>query len=82
MSVPGIRRIAPRKDVPVEHVVGILCNDPYLPGRLYMGSDGGLVKEIEKAKKFSDANKNDGIEEIRALSPKVFSREVVEALMD
>lgn len=65
-----------------QSVVGVLCNDPFLPGRLYVTEGGSLTKEIEKAKRFSKLNQHEGLEVAQGLSKKVFSRELLEAEME
>jgi hypothetical protein len=59
------------------NVVGVLCSDPHLPARMYLTEDGGLTKDLKKAKLVDHEVLDLAQKEVRAYSPNVFSTEVI-----
>lgn len=57
-------------------VAGIYSQDLRLPGRLYVGADKSLVRDINKAKLFNPEEKSLANEEVKAYSNFNFLMEV------
>lgn len=57
-------------------LVGVLCSDPMLPGRMYLSEEGDLTKHIKKAKRVKEEKLSHALEQAKEYSNKTFHLEV------
>lgn len=59
-------------------LVGVLCADPLLPGRMYLSEEGDLTKHIKKAKRVKEDKLASALEQAKEYSNKTFHLEVLD----